>query len=128
MNVHHIRDSRPKELPSADLYIFGTPARVGKPLGKMRRFAKKVVLPTGTNYALFATHGAPRPDKKTGEMPTEEEQERWYTSIPVLTEILAPKGLVKVADMRVFVMDLQGPLEEGWQSKVEAFLEKIDKR
>lgn len=128
VNVHHIRDSRPKELPGADLYVFGTPARMGKPLGKMRRFIKKVVLPAGTKYALFATHGAPRPDKKTGKMPTVEEQERWYTSIPVLTDILTSKGLVKVGDIRFFVMDLQGPLEEGWQSKVEAFVEAIDKK
>ncbi len=123
--VHHIREARPKELPPADLYIFGTPARVGKPLGSMRRFIKKVKLPEGTRYALFATHGAPQPNKKTGELPSPEEQEKWYTSIPVLTEMLSSKGLVKEADIRVFVQNLKGPLEDGWQAKVGSFIEQI---
>jgi flavodoxin len=125
VNIHHIRDSRPKQLPQADLYVFGSPARVGKPIGGMRRFIKKVQLPAGTRYALFATHGAPQPDKKTGTMPSAEEQERWQTTIPILSEALAPKGLVKVADMKVFVTGLKGPLEEGWQGKVEGFVEKV---
>jgi len=124
-SVHDHREARPRELPPADLYIFGTPARIGKPLGSMRRFIKKVELPEGTRYALFATHGAPQPNKKTGELPSPEEQERWYTSIPVLTEILSSKGLVKVADMRVFVKDLKGPLEDDWQAKVGSFVEQI---
>ncbi len=124
-SVHDHGEARPRELPPADLYIFGTPARIGKPLGSMRRFIKKVDLPEGTRYALFATHGAPQPNKKTGELPSPEEQERWYTSIPVLTEILSSKGLVKVADIRVFVKDLKGPLEDDWQAKVGSFVEQI---
>jgi flavodoxin len=126
VDVHHIREARPKELPRADLYIIGTPARIGRPIGQMRRFTKRVRLPAGTKYALFATHGAPRPDKKTGQMPTVEEQERWYTSIAVLTEILAPQELVKVADMRVLVKDIQGPLEEGWETKGKSFVDMIE--
>ncbi len=124
-DVHHIKDVRPGQLPPADLYIFGSPARIGKPIGSMRRFIKKVRLPEGTRYALFATHGAPRPDKKTGKLPLPEELERWYTTIPVLTETLTSKGLVKVADVRVFVQDLKGPLEEGWQGKVDGFVGKV---
>jgi flavodoxin len=125
VNIHHINESKPKALPSAELYVFGTPARIGKPIGGMRRFAKKVDLPSGTKYALFATHGAPRPDKKTGKIPAPEELERWYTSIPILTETLNSKGMVKVADARFFVTDLKGPLEEGWQNKVEGFAKQI---
>ena len=125
VSIHHIKDSKPKEIPQADLYVFGSPARIGKPIGGMRRFLKKVALPTGAKYALIATHGAPRPDKKTGKMPSQEEQERWYTTIPILEEILGSKGMVKVADVKVFVTDLKGPLEEGWQNKVEAFTDQI---
>lgn len=43
MNVHHIDDARPKEMPAADMYIFGSPTRFGGPIGGMRRFIKKVV-------------------------------------------------------------------------------------
>jgi flavodoxin len=125
VSIHHIKDSNPKGLAQADLYVFGSPARIGKPIGGMRRFVKNVTLPKGTKYALIATHGAPRPDKKTGKMPPAEEVERWYTTIPILDDLLRPKGMVKVADVRIFVIDLKGPLEEGWQNKVETFADQI---
>ncbi len=44
MSVHHIDESKPKTLPPADLYIFGSPTRFGGPRGSMRRFVKKVSL------------------------------------------------------------------------------------
>jgi hypothetical protein len=49
VHVHHIREARPKELPPADLYLFSSPARFGKPIGSMRRFPKKVELPAGSS-------------------------------------------------------------------------------
>ncbi len=125
VNVHHIRDARPKELPPADLYLFSSPGRIGKPIGSMRRFLKRVNLPTGTKYAILTTEAAPQPDKKTGRMPTEEEMARWQRIIPVMNELLQGKGLVKVAEGKVLVTGLKGPLEEGWQKKVEAFAAQI---
>jgi hypothetical protein len=121
VNVHHIRDSRPKELPPADLYVFSSPGRIGKPIGGMRRFLKKVQLPSGTQYAILTTEGAPQPDKKTGKMPTEEEIARWQRVIPIMDELLQAKDLKKVADGKVLVTGMKGPLEEGWQKKVETF-------
>ena len=125
VNVHHIRDARPKEMPAADLYLFSSPGRLGKPIGRMRRFLKKVKLPSGTKYAILTTEGAPRPDKKTGRMPTEEELAKWQRVIPIMNEILQEKGLVKVAEGKILVTGLKGPLEEGWQKKVEAFASQI---
>ncbi len=125
VNIHHIDSSKPKELPLADLYVFESPARIGKPIGGMRRFLKMVNLPSGTKYALIATHGEAKPDKKTGKIPSPEEQAKWNRSIPIMDELLRGKGLIKVADMKVFVVNLKGPLEEGWQRKVEAFVADI---
>ena len=119
VNVHHIRDVRPKEMPHADLYVFSSPGRLGKPIGRVRRFLKKVRLPAGTKYAILTTEGAPRPDKKTGRMPTEEEMAKWQRVIPIMNEILQDMGLVKVAEGKILVTGLKGPLEEGWQKKVE---------
>ena len=125
INLHHIRDARPKEMPPADLYLFISPGRMGKPIGGMRRFLKKAKLPSGTKYAILTTEGAPQPDKKTGRMPTEEEQAKWQRVIPIMNEILQEKGLVKVAEGKILVTGLKGPLEEGWQKKAEAFASQI---
>ncbi len=125
VEIHHIRDARPKEMPPADLYLFSSPGRVGRPIGRMRRFLKKVRLPSGTKYAILTTEGAPRPDKKTGRMPTEEERAKYQRVIPIMNELLQKKGLVKVAEGNVFVTGLKGPLEEGWQKKVEAFASQL---
>jgi multimeric flavodoxin WrbA len=125
VNVHHIRDARPKEMPPADLYLFSSPGRLGKPKGNMRRFLKKARLPSGTKYAILTTEAAPQPDKKTGRMPTEEEQARWQRMIPIMNQILREKGLVKIAQGKVLVTGFKGPLEEGWQKKVEAFASQI---
>ncbi len=125
VNVHHVRDAKPKELPPADLYVFSSPGRMGKPLGRARRFLKKVVLPAGSRYAILTTEGAPRPDKRTGRLPTEEELARWQRVRPIMNAILQEKGLAKRAEGRVLVTGLKGPLEEGWQKKVEAFAAQI---
>ena len=125
VNVRRMKDSKPKEMPAADLYIFSSPGRMGKPPWGVRRFLKKLNLPAGTRYALLTTEGAPEPDRKTGKMPTEEEQARWQRMRPIMNEILQGKGLVKVAEGRVFVTGMKGPLETGWQAKVEGFVAQI---
>lgn len=125
VNVHHIRDVSAKEPPPADLYVFSSPGRMGKPIGGMRRFLKKVRLSAGTKYAILTTEATPQPDKKTGQLPTDEELARWQRVIPIMNEILQGKGLVEVAEDKVRVTGLKGPLEEGWQQKVEAFAARI---
>jgi flavorubredoxin len=69
VEVHHIREARPKQLPPADLYVFSSPARFGKPIVGMRRFLKKVELPAGTKYAILTTEAAPHPDRAPGTCP-----------------------------------------------------------
>jgi flavodoxin len=121
VDVLHIKDAAPKQMPAADLYLFSSPGRFGKPPWGVRRFLKKVNLPSGTKYALLTTEGAARPNPKTGKMPTEEELARFHRIRPVMNEILQGKGLVKIAEGTVLVTDLKGPLEDGWQKKVEQF-------
>jgi hypothetical protein len=125
VNVHHIRNASPKEMPPADLYLFSSPGRLGRPTWGMRRFLKKARLPSGAKFAILTTEGAPRPDRKTGRIPTEEEQARWQHVIPIMDEILQRKGMVNVAQGKILVTGLKGPLEEGWQQKVEAFASHI---
>jgi menaquinone-dependent protoporphyrinogen IX oxidase len=121
VDVHHIREIKPKDVPSADLYVFSSPGRMGRPIRGMRRFLEDVTLPAGTKYALLTTEMAPRPDKKTGRMPTEEEIGRFQHVRPIMNEALQRKGLHKVAEDKIYVTDLKGPLEDGWRGKVAAF-------
>lgn len=125
VDIHHIRQARPDRLPAADLYVFSSPGRIGKPIGEMRRFLKKVRLPAGTRYALLTTEAAPQPDKQTGRMPTEEEIARWERVRPIMNEILQRAGLVRIAEDKVYVTNLKGPLEDGWEEKVATFAAKI---
>lgn len=125
VDVHHIRELRPTELPPADLYVFSSPGRMGKPIAGMRRFLKKLKLPAGTKYAILTTELAPQPDKKTGRLPTEEEAARWQRIIPMMREMLESRGLVEVAEGKVLVTGIKGPLEEEWREKVRAFAARI---
>jgi multimeric flavodoxin WrbA len=125
VSVQHIRDANPRELPKADLYVFSSPGRIGKPKGNARRFLRRVSLEPGTRYAILTTQGAPRPDKKTGKLPSQEEQDRWERVIPIMNELLQAKGLTKVAEGAVLVTGIKGPLEKDWQDKIAAFADQI---
>lgn len=125
VDVHHINDMNPRDLPGADLYLFSSPGRMGKPKGNMRRFLKRLDLPAGTKYALLITEAMAKPDKKTGEVPTDEELARWRQVIPMMNQTLQGEGLVEVAEGRVRVTDLKGPLEDGWEKRVEEFVARI---
>lgn len=128
VDIHHIRQVKPAELPRADLYVFSSPGRFGKPIRGVRRFLRKVSLPAGTRYAILTTEAGPKPDKKTGRMPTEEEMAqlaKYQRVRPIMNEILQAKGLVSVAEDKIYVTGLKGPLEEGWHDKVSAFVGRI---
>lgn len=127
VNVHHIRDARPKELAPAGLYVFSSPGRFGKPIGSMRRFLKKLNLPAGTKYAILTTEAPPPPDKKTGKTPTEEEFSKYQRVRSIMDELLQAKGLKKVAEERVLVNPntLKGPLQDGWEKTVEGFVAQV---
>jgi hypothetical protein len=125
VEVHHMREVDPARLPAADLYVFSAPGRFGKPIRRMRRFLSGVELPAGTRYAILTTEMQPKPDRKTGELPSEEELARWQKVRPVMDQILQPKGLVKVAEGVAYVTGMRGPLEDHWQDKVEAFATSV---
>ncbi len=121
VDVHHIREVRPAQLPSADLYVFSSPGRFGRPIRGMRQFLKKVSLPAGSRYAILTTEAMPQPDKKTGRVPSEEELARHQRVRSIMNGLLQGRGLVKLGEDKVHVTGLKGPLEEGWEMKVDAF-------
>lgn len=63
----------------------------------------------------------PKPDKKTGRVPTEEELARYQRVRPIMNELLQGNGLVNIGEDKVHVTGLKGPLEDGWEMKVDTF-------
>jgi hypothetical protein len=124
VEVRHIREANPKQLALADLYVFSSPARFGKPIGAMRRFLNKLELPADTKYAILSTEADPHPDW-SGHVPSEQELAEWTRVRPIMNQILQRKGLVEVAESTVRVAGVNGPLQEGWQDKVKAFADRI---
>jgi menaquinone-dependent protoporphyrinogen IX oxidase len=122
--VDHVRDVDPAQMGDANMYLFSSPGRMGKPIRSMRRFLKDLRLSAGTRSAILTTEMAPRPDKD-GRMPTEEEICRWQRVRPIMNELLRAKGLVPVAEDVVYVTDLKRPLEDGWEEKVRAFAMRV---
>ncbi len=123
VNVHHVKKVKPKEVPPADLYVFSCSGRFGKPIGDVRSFLEKTQFPPGTRCAVLTTEMAPQPDKKTGKVSTEDGA--CQKVLPIMREILQAKGLKKIVEGRVYVQGIKGPLEDGWQNKVQAFAELI---
>ena len=124
VNIRHVREARPRELPEADLYLISSPGRFGKPIGDMKRFLKHVELPPGTRYAVLVTElrpGATQPESRDAS----EEDGKCQQVIPFINGALQKKGLVNVAEGKVFVTGLKGPLEEGWHEKVADFVSRV---
>jgi hypothetical protein len=42
-----------------------------------------------------------------------------------MNDLLHRKGAVPVAEEKVYVTGIKGPLEDGWRDKVEAFAARI---
>ena len=124
VNVHHVRNAKPQEIPPADLYVFSSPGRFGKPISGMQRFLKKAQLTQGMRYAVLATEMAPKPEI-VNRMPSEEEIGNCQHIIPVMNQFLQNKGLTKVSETKIFVTGLKGPLEVDWQKAVEEFISSV---
>jgi menaquinone-dependent protoporphyrinogen IX oxidase len=125
VSIHRVSEVEPAALPSADLYVFSSPGRMGRPIGSVRKFLERVNLPTGTRYAILTTEITAKPDKKTGRMPTAEESCKFQKVRPIMHEMLQDKGLIEVGQDVVHVTDIKGPLEDGWETKVAAFADRL---
>jgi len=120
VNVSHVKHAEPKALPPADLYVFSSPGRFGKPIGDMRKFLKKADLPAGARYAIIVTEFKPDADRCPAP---DDEPGKCQRILPVMNELLQLKGLRRIVDEKIYVTGLKGPLEEGWQEKVQDVVE-----
>jgi flavodoxin len=83
---------------------------MGGPPGKMKKFLKKLnVEEKSVKYALMTTQMDP--NAKTLEK---------------MQKILEPKGMTKVTPgLHIKVEGMKGPLEEGYEKKIEEFASQI---
>lgn len=105
-----IQEYSPDSLPTSDIYVVSAPTRMGKPLGKMKRFLTKLK-PKNENarYALMSTGG---------------DEER--APLQSMAAIVEKSGLTKAADgIRIVVKGMKGPLEDGYKEKIKEFAERL---
>lgn len=105
-----IREIKPKLLPQADFYIFSAPTHIGGPPGKMKRFLKNLKCEEKEGkYALITT---------CVDLNTKALQK--------MKDILQPKGMMKISDgLKIKVTGMKGPLEDGYDKKLEEFAAEI---
>lgn len=105
----NVRKSKAKDVPKSDLYIFSSPTHIGNLPYKMRGFIKKLEAKSGAKYALLTTcidNGA--------------------NTLGKLKELIAPLKLEKAtADLTVKVTGMKGPLEDGYEKKLDEFASRL---
>ena len=110
MSVHEIK---PKSLPEANLYIFSAPNRMGKIIRSMRKFLEKIEIKNSNiHYILVNTCLDPSASIDRG--------------LEQMEEILKEKNISKLSDgLKLKVMTIKGPLETGYEKKLDEFAQKI---
>jgi flavorubredoxin len=111
VQLFDVRETGPEQVPPADLYVFSAPTHIGGLPGKMNKFMKKFPHKSG-RYALSVTHMVEKsgPEKNSGKV------------LIIMADDLKEIGLTKAVDpLSLTVTGMKGPLEDGWQNKVEAF-------
>ena len=110
MSVHEIK---PKSLPESDLYIFSAPNRMGKIIRSMRKFLEKIEIKNPiSHYILVNTCLDPSSSIDRG--------------LEQMEGILKEKNISKLSDgLKLKVMTIKGPLESGYEKKLEDLALKI---
>jgi len=105
-----VQSVKPNELPQADIYVFSAPTQIGSPARKMKKFLKKLdIKQEGAKYALITTHLNPK-----------------ATTLQKMERFLQPSGMTKISDgLMIRVAGMKGPLEEGYEKKLDAFANDI---
>lgn len=105
-----VRETQPELLPQADIYVFSAPTQIGSPARKMKKFLKKLdIKQEGAKYALMTTYLNPK-----------------ATTLQKMENFLQPIGMTKITDgLKIKVTGMKGPLEEGYEKKLDAFANDI---
>ena len=110
MSVHEIK---PHSLPESNLYIFSAPNAFGKIVRSMRKFLDKIEIKNSSaHYILVNTCLNPASGQDKG--------------LEQMEEILQTKQISMLLDgVKLKVMSIKGPLEAGYEKKLDALAETI---
>jgi menaquinone-dependent protoporphyrinogen IX oxidase len=115
VHLFDVSETGPEQVPLSDLYVFSSSTHIGGLPGKMNKFMNKFPHKSG-RYALSVTHMVEKsgPEKNSGKV------------LMIMADDLKEVGLTKAVDhLSLTVNGMKGPLEDGWQKKVETFAVSI---
>jgi flavodoxin len=103
-------DTGPGKLPEADLYVFSAPTRMFMLAPAMKSFLKNFKpSKEGSKYALMTTYLNPQ-----------------VKALANMEKLLKPKNMVKVTNgFTVKVLGTEGPMEDGYEKRLEEFAEEL---
>jgi len=110
VSIHEIK---PRSLPESDLYIFSAPNAFGKIVRSMRKFLDKIEIKNSSaHYILVNTCLNPGSGQDKG--------------LEQMEEILQTKNISKLSEgLKLKVMAMKGPLEVGYEKKLDEFAQTI---
>jgi flavorubredoxin len=110
LSIHEVK---PHSLPDSDLYIFSAPNAFGKIVRSMRKFLGKIEIKNqNAQYTLVNTCLNPSSDIDKG--------------LEQMDEILRTKNISKLSQgLKLKVMAIKGPLETGYEKKLDEFAQTI---
>jgi flavorubredoxin len=110
MSIHEIK---PHSLPESNLYIFSAPNAFGKIVRSMRKFLEKIEIKNSyAHYILVNTCLNPSSSQDKG--------------LEQMEEILSKKNISKLSEgLKLKVMAIKGPLETGYEKKLDEFAQTI---
>jgi flavorubredoxin len=108
-----IHELKPHMLPESDLYIFSAPNAFGKIVRSMRKFLEKIEIKNSSaHYLLINTCLNPSSSQDKG--------------LEQMDEILQTKNISRLSDgVKLKVIAIKGPLEEGYEKKLDEIAEII---
>ncbi len=111
VEAHNVHDVTPQEVAGSDLLVFCAPTHIQRAPRKIRSFLRK--LAKNGFYGNFALVATRLPD--TPRLPRAR-------TLDMMEESLDGSGGRVVGKLELLSEDMRGPLEEGWEEKLDSFL------